>query len=99
MFENKEGIKRKIKEYQNSYMLGEFDFVTMTFKECANNQHHFVDLKHYRGGSDCRCKKCNLVVGFNRGWPERIQADEWQAFVNKYRGSKFDFYYSPDDFR
>ena len=70
---------------------------TMTFEECADEQHHFVDLKHFTHHSECKCKKCGLIVGFNRGWSERILANEWEAFIEKYKGSKFDFFYSPND--
>jgi hypothetical protein len=32
-------------------------------------------------------------VDFNRGWPDRIEPAEWNAFTQKYKGSKIDFYY------
>lgn len=60
-------------------------------KICENDQHHFTDLKHFTGGSECRCKKCGLVVKFNRGWPDRIEPSEMEEFIQKYKGSNFDF--------
>ena len=58
---------------------------------CKDNEHHFVDLKHFIGGSECTCQKCGLVVKFNRGWPERIEPKEMNEFLQKYKGSKLDF--------
>ncbi len=54
---------------------------------CKNNEHHFVDLVHYTHGSECHCRKCGLVVKFNRGWPERIEPEEMAEFLRKYKGS------------
>ena len=58
---------------------------------CKDNEHHFVDLRHFTGGSECRCRKCGLVAKFNRGWTERIEPKEMDAFLQKYKGSKIDF--------
>ena len=58
---------------------------------CENDQHHFTDLKHFTGGSECSCKKCGLVVKFNRGYPERIEPKEMKEFLKKYNGSTIDF--------
>ena len=58
---------------------------------CKDDQHHFVDLRHFTGGSECKCQKCGLVVKFNRGWPDRIEPIEMDAFLQKYKGSKIDF--------
>ena len=58
---------------------------------CKNSEHHFVELKHYMGGSECHCCKCGLKVVFNRGWPERIEPKEMEAFLSKYKGSNIDF--------
>ena len=65
--------------------------------KCSDDKHHFADLKHFTHHSECKCQKCGLVVEFNRGWPERIQANEWEAFVEKYKGSKLDFNYPHND--
>ena len=58
---------------------------------CKINEHYFVDLVHYTHGSECHCKKCGLVERFNRGWPERIDPKEMDDFLEKYKGSTFDF--------
>ena len=57
---------------------------------CSNGEHHFVDLTHYTHGSECHCKKCGLTIKFNRGWPERIEPREIEAFLQKYEGSIMD---------
>ena len=95
LFENKEIVKRRIQAYQIEYKLGEFDFDSMTFKECSNDQHHFANLEHFSTGSDCKCQNCGLVVEFNRGQSEKIDPGEAAAFLEKYAGSEFDFYYPP----
>jgi len=61
---------------------------------CKKNEHHFVDLIHGTHGSECHCKKCGLVEKFNRGWPERIEPKEMDAFLEKYKGSTIDFHYN-----
>ena len=58
---------------------------------CLDNEHHFVDLTHYMGGSECHCSKCGLEIKFNRGWPERIDPKEMNEFLTKYKGSQIDF--------
>ena len=58
---------------------------------CRNSDHHFSNLVYSTHGAECRCKKCGLVVRFNRGWPERIAPDELEAFLTQYRGSVIDF--------
>ena len=62
-------------------------------KYCNDSEHHFGDLKHYTHGSECYCKKCELIVQFNRGWPERIEPKEMELFLQKYKGSIMDFFY------
>ena len=62
-------------------------------KHCKNSEHHFIDLVHYTHGSECHCKKCGLVESFNRGWPERIERKEMVDFLEKYKGSTFDFHF------
>lgn len=51
---------------------------------CNDSQHYFTDFKHFTSGSECRCQKCGLVVKFNRGWPDRIEPSEMNAFLEKY---------------
>lgn len=60
---------------------------------CPNHQHYFVDLTHHTHGSECHCKKCGLLVTFNRGWPDRIEPKEIESFLQTYKGSTmaFDF--------
>jgi len=58
---------------------------------CLDSEDHFVDLKHYTGGSECHCLKCGLEIKFNRGWPERIEPKEMDEFLQKYHGSQIDF--------
>ena len=60
-------------------------------KLCRSNEHHFVKLKHFTEGSECRCRKCGVVIKFNRGWPERIEAKEMAEFLSTYQGSTIDF--------
>ena len=55
---------------------------------CADHEHHFVELKHFTGGSECHCCKCGLVCRFNRGCPERIEPKDMAEFLKKYQGSK-----------
>ena len=60
---------------------------------CNDSDHHFVDLIHYTGGSECHCKKCGLTVRFNRAdfdSPTRIEPKEIKEFRRKYKGSKMD---------
>ena len=60
-------------------------------KYCSDSEHHFVELKHFTGGSECHCCKCGLVIKFNRGWPERIEPKEMAEFLMTYNGSTIDF--------
>ena len=59
---------------------------------CNDNAHHFANLTHHTHGSECRCVKCGLTIQFNRGWPERIEPAEMEAFLKKYKGSVMDFH-------
>lgn len=59
-------------------------------KHCPSNEHHFVDLKHFTGGSECHCSKCGLLIKFNRGTTERIEPKEMDEFLKTYHGSTFD---------
>ena len=51
-------------------------------------------LIEYAGG---KCQKCGLVVDFNCDSTARIKPKEWEVFIEKYKGSRFDFFYLSND--
>ena len=87
MRNNKDCVLNSISDSSN-FLVERFNYL---IKVCADDNHHFADLKHFNGGSECRCKKCGFVVKFNRGWSERIDQCEKDDFLQKYNGSKIDF--------
>ena len=87
MRNNEDCVLGSISDPTNFLVESFVDFI----KVCSDDNHHFTELKHFNGGSECRCQKCGLIVRFNRGWPERIEPSEMGEFLQKYKGSKIDF--------